>query len=48
MTDKIYHVYKENQVVAHSLSPEDLKKIYDPKEHECEELEVNKYDDASY
>ncbi len=46
--DKIYHVYKENVVVAHSISKEDLDNIYDPQRHEYEELEINKYYDASY
>jgi len=46
--DKIYHVYKKNFVVAHSLSKEDLDLIYNPEEHEYEELEMNRYYDASY
>jgi len=47
-TDKIYHVYKEKEVVAHNISKEDLDLIYDPQQHEYEELEINKYIDASY
>jgi hypothetical protein len=46
--DKIYHVYKEKEVVAHNISKEDLDSIYDPRQHEYEELEINKYYDASY
>jgi len=48
MTDKIYHVYKENEVVAHSISEEELDRIYDPEEHEYEELNNTKFDNASY
>ena len=47
-TDKIYHVYKEKEVVAHNISKEDLDSIYDPRQHEYEELEINRYYDASY
>ncbi|CAF34202.1 hypothetical protein S-PM2d137 [Synechococcus phage S-PM2] len=47
-TDKIYHVYKEKDVVAHNISKEDLDLIYDPEEHEYEELEPHKYYDASF
>ena len=32
-TDKIYHVYKEKEVVAHNISKEDLDSIYDPRQH---------------
>lgn len=47
-TDKIYHVYDQKQVVAHNISKEDLDNIYDPQRHEYEELEINKYYDASF
>lgn len=46
--DKIYHVYKQKEVVAHNISKEDLDLIYDPRQHEYEELELNNYTDASY
>lgn len=48
MTDKIYHVYEENKVVAHSISEEELDIIYDPEKHEYEELNNTKFDNASY
>jgi hypothetical protein len=47
-TDKIYHVYDQKEVVAHNISKEDLDNIYDPQRHEYEELEINKYYDASF
>jgi len=47
-TDKIYHVYDQKKVVAHNISKEDLDNIYDPQRHEYEELETDKYYDASY
>jgi hypothetical protein len=46
--DKIYHVYDQKEVVAHNISKEDLDNIYDPQRHEYEELEINKYYDASF
>jgi hypothetical protein len=47
-TDKIYHVYEEKEVVAHNISKDDLDLIYDLDRHEYEELELDKYYDASF
>ena len=48
MIDKMYHIYDENGVVAHSLTEDDFEKLYDATRHECEECEVNKSQEASY
>jgi hypothetical protein len=48
VTDKMYHIYDENGVVAHSLTEEDFDLLYDATKYECEECEVNKNEDASY
>ena len=48
MIDKIYHIYNESGVVAHSLTEEEFEKLYDATRHECEECEINKSQEASY
>jgi len=48
MIDKMYHIYDENGVVAHSLTEDDFEQLYDATRHECEECEVNKLQEASY
>jgi len=48
MEEYCYHIYdKDNQVLAHNLSKEELKKFFNDK-YEVEKVKGCDYNDASY
>jgi len=49
MEEYYYHIYsKDNQVLAHNLSKEELKKFFYDDEYEVEKVKGCDYNDASY